>query len=221
MPSCYCNHRTLVAVFSICLITTIHRVSGDQKFAIEAENVTAVLGSTVVMPCRVVQKQGVLQWTKDDFGLGSDRNLSAFDRYTMTGSDADGDYSLRIEAITLDDDARYQCQVSPGPEGGFDTYFIWSLRRRSKIERRLGIGCVKLHPILIFSNSTGQPGIRSRFVQLNVITPAEAPRITQGDFLLVTENNEFEIECVSIGGKPAADVSAFLCEYTPNVLSFI
>lgn len=113
------DHRSLVRLLTICLIAITVPVSGDQKFAIEAENVTAVIGTTVVLPCRVVQKQGVLQWTRDDFGLGSDRNLSAFDRYTMTGSDADGDYSLRIEAITLDDDARYQCQVSPGPEGKF------------------------------------------------------------------------------------------------------
>lgn len=167
--------QLITAVLCWCLATQVLLAGADQKFAIEAEDVTAVLGSTVVLPCRVVQKQGVLQWTKDDFGLGAHRDLGAFDRYTMTGTDEDGDYSLRIEALTMDDDARYQCQVSPGPEG--------------------------------------QPGIRARFVQLTVITPAEAPRITQGDFLLVTENNEFEIECVSIGGKPAADVSALTLFY--------
>lgn len=141
----------------------------DQKFAIEAEDVTAVLGTDITLPCRVVQKQGVLQWTKDDFGLGPHRNLSAFERYTMVGDDAEGDYSLRIEGAQLEDDARYQCQVSPGPEG--------------------------------------QPGIRSRFVRVTVITAAEAPRITQGGYLLVTEHKEIEVECVAAGGKPAADVS--------------
>lgn len=54
---------------------------------------------------------------------------------------------------------------------------------------------------------TGQPGIRSRFAQLTVIVPSDAPVIAQGDFLLVTENHEIDVECVSVGGKPAADVS--------------
>lgn len=160
---------TGLAIVAWLLAVAVAAVSADQKFAIEAEDVTAVLGSTITLPCRVVQRQGVLQWTKDDFGLGPHRNLSAFERYTMVGDDADGDYSLRIEGAQLEDDARYQCQVSPGPEG--------------------------------------QPGIRSRFVSVSVIAPAEVPHITQGGFLLVTEHKEIEVECVAAGGKPAADVS--------------
>lgn len=160
-----------VLIFTAIIATFVTQISANdlQKFAIEPEDVTAVLGTTVQLPCRVVQRQGVLQWTKDDFGLGPHRNLSAFERYSMTGTDEDGDYTLRIESAQLDDDGRYQCQVSPGPDG--------------------------------------QPGIRSRFVRVTVIAPADEPRITQGDFLLVTEHNEIEVECVAAGGKPAADVS--------------
>ena len=29
----------------------------------------------VVLPCRVEDKEGLLQWTKDDFGLGTKRDL--------------------------------------------------------------------------------------------------------------------------------------------------
>lgn len=35
----------------------------------------------------------------------------------MTGSDEEGDYSLQIYPVTLDDNAQFQCQVSPGPHG--------------------------------------------------------------------------------------------------------
>lgn len=108
------NHRGMII---ICMFILMRTIWADQKFAIEAEDVTAILGSTIILPCRVVNKQGTLQWTKDDFGLGAHRNLSAFDRYTMIGSDDEGDYSLKIESVTLDDDAKFQCQVSPGPEG--------------------------------------------------------------------------------------------------------
>lgn len=62
----------------------------EQKFAIEPQDQTAIVGSKVTLPCRVVNKFGVLQWTKDDFGLGTHRNLSGFDRYSMIGSDEEG-----------------------------------------------------------------------------------------------------------------------------------
>lgn len=141
----------------------------EQKFAIEPQDQTAVVGSRVTLPCRVINKSGVLQWTKDDFGLGTHRNLSGYDRYTMIGSDEEGDYSLDIYPVTLDDDARYQCQVSTG--------------------------------------SLGQLGVRSRFATLTVLIPPDPPRIVQGDYLLTTEDREIELECVSHGGKPPAEIT--------------
>ncbi|CAG4950991.1 unnamed protein product, partial [Parnassius apollo] len=87
----------------------------EQKFAIEPQDQSAVVGSRVTLPCRVEGKVGQLQWTKDDFGLGTHRHLTGYDRYKMVGSDEEGDYSLDIREVTLDDDASYQCQVSSGP----------------------------------------------------------------------------------------------------------
>ncbi|ALC48823.1 kirre [Drosophila busckii] len=88
-----------------------------QHFAMEPQDQTAVVGSRVTLPCRVMGKVGALQWTKDDFGLGQHRNLSGFERYSMVGSDEEGDFSLDIYPLMLDDDAKYQCQVGPGPQG--------------------------------------------------------------------------------------------------------
>lgn len=65
-----------------------------QKFAMQPQDQTSIVGSRVTLPCRVVGKQGKLQWTKDDFGLGWHRNLSGFERYKMIGSDEEGDFSL-------------------------------------------------------------------------------------------------------------------------------
>lgn len=104
----------------VILVTTLPIILADQKFVTEPEDISAVLGTHITLPCKVTSKQGVLQWTKDDFGLGTHRNLSAFERYTMVGNDDDGDYSLRIESVGLEDDAKFQCQVSPGPEGNVD-----------------------------------------------------------------------------------------------------
>lgn len=91
--------------------------SGGQRFAMEPQDQTAIVGSRVTLPCRVIGKQGQLQWTKDDFGLGTHRNLSGFERYSMVGSDEEGDFSLDVYPVMLDDDAKYQCQVGPGPQG--------------------------------------------------------------------------------------------------------
>nr|CAD7570141.1 unnamed protein product [Timema californicum] len=76
----------LRALLLLALLVT--RVSaGEQRFAMEPQDQTAIVGSRVTLPCRVINKTGVLQWTKDDFGLGTHRNLSGFDRYSMIGSD--------------------------------------------------------------------------------------------------------------------------------------
>lgn len=82
-----------------------------QIFAIEPADRTAIVGKPAVLPCRVLNKVGTLQWTRDGFGLGSDRELKGFPRYTMVGSDDEGDYSLQITSVTLEDDAMFQCQV--------------------------------------------------------------------------------------------------------------
>lgn len=57
--------------------------------------------------------------------------------------------------------------------------------------------------IVIYS---GQPGIRSRFATLNVLVPSKPPTITQGEFYLATEGQAIQLECVSVGGKPVAEV---------------
>lgn len=87
----------VVLAFSCCVDVSSGQNSANgqlarhvQRFEREPEDQTAVVGETVVMACRVLNKGGVLQWTKDDFGLGSDRNLSGFERYSMIGTEDEG-----------------------------------------------------------------------------------------------------------------------------------
>lgn len=190
--------------------TTSERSSG-QRFAMEPQDQTAIVGSRVTLPCRVIGKQGMLQWTKDDFGLGTHRNLSGFERYSMVGSDEEGDFSLDIYPVMLDDDAKYQCQVGPGPQGKYGSLFflfffssnICLIEENSRLAGMVQPHCI-IH--IIFINSIGQPGIRSRFATLTILVPPEPPKIIQGDFLVTTEDREIELECISVGGKPAAEV---------------
>ena len=41
----------------------------------------------VTLPCRVHNKIGIIQWTRDGFGLGDTRDLSGYSRYKLIGSD--------------------------------------------------------------------------------------------------------------------------------------
>lgn len=108
----------------------------EQSFAMEPQDQVAVVGSRVILPCRVLNKRGVLQWTKDDFGLGTRRHLPAFERYTMIGSDEEGDFSLQIYPVTLDDEAKYQCQVGPGNNGRRLKFYMYTYTaNRKKIDK--------------------------------------------------------------------------------------
>ncbi|XP_066956827.1 irregular chiasm C-roughest protein-like [Macrobrachium rosenbergii] len=87
-------------------------IAAEQRFASQPSPQTALIGSTVVLPCRIIGRVGEVQWTRDDFGLGNERELYAFQRYQMIGSDEEGDFSLRISPVTLEDDSHFQCQVT-------------------------------------------------------------------------------------------------------------
>lgn len=102
-----------ITKYVLIVALLVQSISGNtinQAFTLEPEDHSTAIGSKILLPCRVEHKQGVLQWTKDDFGLGTQRNLtfSGFERYAMIGKDEDGDYTLQIDPVTLDDDAKYQ-----------------------------------------------------------------------------------------------------------------
>ena len=61
-----------------------------QEFIRQPHDQTAKVGDHVTLPCRVKNKRGMLQWTRDGFGLGVERNLTGFDRYHMSGTDEEG-----------------------------------------------------------------------------------------------------------------------------------
>lgn len=42
----------------------------------------------------------------------------------MVGSDEEGDFSLDVYPVMLDDDAKYQCQVGPGASGAYQIYHL-------------------------------------------------------------------------------------------------
>ena len=88
----------LVTTVTALLILIKGSVGRQQRFLREPTDLTAIAGEQVgsvtqyltqgqkyffvltiffkvVLPCRVEDKEGLLQWTKDDFGLGTKRDL--------------------------------------------------------------------------------------------------------------------------------------------------
>lgn len=87
--------RLTCVVMAVCAAVSVARAvpADQQSFAVEPVDSSAVVDSTASLPCRVKNLAGQLQWTKDDFALGTNRNLSyhGYPRYAMTGSDENGE----------------------------------------------------------------------------------------------------------------------------------
>ena len=73
---------------------------------------TAKQGDQLWLQCHVPDRSSHCQWTKDGFGLGLEHNLTGFPRYSMDNCD------LIIDPVKLEDEDRFQCQVSPSSNAG-------------------------------------------------------------------------------------------------------
>ncbi|KAL8624534.1 hypothetical protein ACOMHN_005836 [Nucella lapillus] len=96
-----------------CLLTLITSVLGAQRFVERPQNTSVVQGQTVVLKCVVADRAGSVQWVKDGFALGYDRAIPGYPTFSMLGSEP-REFNLMIANTQLNDDAEYQCQVTPG-----------------------------------------------------------------------------------------------------------
>lgn len=100
------------SVFWLCFVVAVlTKKQLQQVFNREPSDVAATLGGKVILPCQVENKGGVLQWTRDEFGLGQKRSLPGFPRMAMVGDDMEREWNLEISPVQLEDEAVYQCQV--------------------------------------------------------------------------------------------------------------
>merc|ERR1719244_2344106 len=109
----------LVSILLILLQSDQFIVNGvptGQYLAITPNNVTVVnTGEHARLRCVVGNKVGECQWTRDGFGLGTDRNMPNFPRYHMPEDSSNaGVCDLTIEPVLAIDEGIYQCQVSAG-----------------------------------------------------------------------------------------------------------
>ncbi|RCN44985.1 immunoglobulin V-set domain protein [Ancylostoma caninum] len=81
----------------LCLVVF---VEGEQTIVEGPQESFVFLGQTVVLRCKVSNQRGAVQWMKNGFGLGVDRQLKFFPRYSM------------ITNTTVGDDDIYACQIN-------------------------------------------------------------------------------------------------------------
>ncbi len=76
---------------ALLLIATfqISSIFANQTVVESPSHTLALKGSDVLLKCTVQQQSGAVQWTKNGFGLGTDRNLVVFQRYDMVGSSSE------------------------------------------------------------------------------------------------------------------------------------
>ncbi|WKY15802.1 hypothetical protein Q1695_000913 [Nippostrongylus brasiliensis] len=95
------------------LLSLLSRLTNGEQTIVEGPQESFVfLGQTVVLKCKVDNQKGAVQWMKNGFGLGVDRQLKFFPRYAMIGSTSRGEYNLQITNATINDDDIYACQIS-------------------------------------------------------------------------------------------------------------
>ncbi|CAG9810354.1 unnamed protein product [Chironomus riparius] len=102
-------------LFDYALVTTASHPQIPQKpykFIEEPDDIRAQYGTSLTLNCVISHTNGTIQWTKNDFGLGVDRNLTAYKKYSMVGDEKNGSYSLRIDDVDFNDEGFYQCQFS-------------------------------------------------------------------------------------------------------------
>nr|QRF78290.1 kirrel [Terebratalia transversa] len=101
---------TPLVLLIVCL-SFVHKVHSQQKIVVHPQEEAVTAGNTAILKCKVANKAGHVQWVRDRFGLGIDRSLSAYPRYSVIGQDALGEYNLMIVNTSLVDDASYECQM--------------------------------------------------------------------------------------------------------------
>lgn len=92
-PKRYFGGGTLLFIL-FRLLLCFDATFGGQEFEEQPSDITVTRGAPVNFPCKVKDLKGTLQWTMDGFGLGTDRELKAFPRFMMIGSNETGKLSF-------------------------------------------------------------------------------------------------------------------------------
>lgn len=89
------GYRMLFFVLvQFCVLSqSLQTEESAQRIVEEPSSVSVLRGDAAVLKCRVEHQAGKVHWTKNRYGLGFDRALAAYERYSMVGSSAEGKHA--------------------------------------------------------------------------------------------------------------------------------
>ncbi|XP_030599728.1 kin of IRRE-like protein 3 isoform X4 [Archocentrus centrarchus] len=95
----------------VLLLLWISGHGTEAMFSQQPQDLVAVAGQPVTLPCSIPGYHGVVLWIKNGLALGVGRDLSGYPRYTVIGDHGSGEHHLRIQHVELMDDAVFECQA--------------------------------------------------------------------------------------------------------------
>ncbi|XP_065200589.1 nephrin-like isoform X2 [Planococcus citri] len=105
------QHLSLLCLFISGSFPIIMGDFRPQTFRVKPKDIQTKVGDEIVLPCEVDNRAGEVQWTKDGMALGYERVIPGYPTYSMIGTE--GVYNLKIQNVSLRDDAAFECQVGP------------------------------------------------------------------------------------------------------------
>ncbi|KAJ3642020.1 hypothetical protein Zmor_028484 [Zophobas morio] len=99
----------------LCLITVgLSLVYGQQQyFRVQPRDVKVREGGEAMLECEVANLAGQVQWAKEGFTLGFWSVIPSLPRHSVIVDRRHGIFNLRVSNVSLEDDAKYECQVGP------------------------------------------------------------------------------------------------------------
>ena len=67
-----------------------------QRFSVQPQTVNVTRGSEVTLPCKIENRVGQVQWVKSGLTLGYDNDVTGYPRYSIVGSQAEGEFNFKI-----------------------------------------------------------------------------------------------------------------------------
>jgi hypothetical protein len=195
--TCRKRHRLNGSNYSFTLffslLVVLPSVQCEQRIVEEPGNTHVRLNGTAILKCRVEEQSGAVQWQQDGFGLGTQRDLPFWPRYTMVGSPSRGEWHLQIVNATIADDAEYVCGVSgtvtePGQKSRRAKLTVLVSPSHPKLvgDHKESIHAVEHQPLeLTCQSSHGRPAAR---ISWAITSDKEAQQVVH----VVKNDTEFE-----------------------------
>ena len=133
--------------------------------------------------------------------------VPGYPRYKMVGEEEAGEFSLEISRLDTEDDAVFQCQVRP-----VTCHVSRVTRAMLQVSAMGDVGAIRSSPAQVSVVLVRLVADMRVVLQVSVMSPPGRPLILtpQGGHagtVTVAAGEELQLQCVSSGGRPAAEVN--------------